>query len=192
MAVRKGVQKLVLLSGRGEEEAQVCEKVVMNAGVDWTIVRCSWFNQNFSEGSFLDPVLAGHVALPVADIGEPFVDAGDIADVSVAALTEEGHNMKLYELTGPRLWTFKEAVDEIAKATGRKIIFERVSISAYSATLAEYGLSKDFVWLVTYLLTELLDGRNASITDGVQQALGRPPVDFSEYVKKTAATGVWG
>jgi uncharacterized protein YbjT (DUF2867 family) len=192
MAVKKGVQHLVLLSGRGEEEAQVCEKVVMNAGVDWSIVRCSWFNQNFSEGNFLDAVLAGHIALPVADIGEPFVDADDIADVAVAALTEEGHSRKLYELTGPRLLTFKDAAEEISKATGRKITFERISMKDYSKLLADYGLPKDLVWLVTYLFTEVLDGRNASIADGVQQALGRKPTDFSEYVKKAAATGVWG
>jgi uncharacterized protein YbjT (DUF2867 family) len=192
LAVKKGVEKLVLLSGRGEEEAQECEKVVMNAGVDWSIVRCSWFNQNFSEGNFLEPVLAGYVALPVGDIGEPFIDVDDIADVAVAALTEDGHSRKLYELTGPRLLTFKEAIGEIAKATGREIKFEQIPFKAYSEMLAEYGLPKDLVWLVTYLFTEVLDGRNASIKDGVQQALGRKPADFSEYVKKTAATGVWG
>ncbi|THU32974.1 NmrA family transcriptional regulator [Niastella caeni] len=191
MAVEKGVQKLVLLSGRGEEEAQVCEKVVMNTGVDWSIVRASWFCQNFSEGSWLEPILAGHMPLPVGDIGEPFIDADDIADVAVAALTDEKHNKKLYEVTGPRLLTFEEAIKEIARATGRKITFERVPIDAYSAILADYGLPKDVIWLVTYLFTEVLDGRNESIADGVQQALGRKPNDFSEFARKTAASGVW-
>jgi uncharacterized protein YbjT (DUF2867 family) len=192
LAVKKGVQKLVLLSGRGEEEAQQCEKVVMNAGVDWTIVRASWFCQNFNEGNFLEPIIAGHVALPAGNIGDPFIDADDIADVAVAALTEEGHSKKLYEVTGPRLLTFKDAIGEIAKATGREIKFEQVTMKAYADILAEYGLPKDFIWLVTYLFTEVLDGRNASVAEGVQQALGRKPTDFSEYVKKAAATGVWG
>jgi uncharacterized protein YbjT (DUF2867 family) len=192
LAVKKGVQKLVLLSGRGEEEAQACEKVVMNTGVDWTIVRASWFCQNFSEGNFLEPIQAGHVALPVGNIGEPFIDVDDIADVAVAALTEEGHSKKLYEVTGPRLLTFKDAIAEIAKATGRDIKFEQIPMKAYADVLAEYGLPKDVIWLVTYLFTEVLDGRNESVADGVQQALGRKPTDFSEYVKKVAATGVWG
>jgi uncharacterized protein YbjT (DUF2867 family) len=191
MAVKKGVEKLVLLSGRREEEAQLCEEVVMKAGADWTIVRASWFCQNFSEGSFLEPVLAGHVALPAGDVGEPFIDADDIADVAVAALTKDGHNGKLYEVTGPRLLTFKDAVGEIAKATGKPIIFERVPMKSYAAILAEYGLPKDIIWLVTYLFTEVLDGRNAEVTNGVQQALGRKPTDFSEYVKKAVASGVW-
>ena len=192
MAVKKGVQKLVLLSGRGEEEAQQCEKVVMHAGVDWTIVRASWFYQNFSEGNFLEPVLAGHIALPAGDVGEPFVDADDIADVAVAALTQEGHNRKVYEVTGPRLLTFKQAVDEIAKATGRPIQFEKVPMQAYASLLEEYGLPKDMIWLITYLFTEVLDGRNESLTDGVYQALGRKPTDFSEFAQKAAAAGVWG
>ncbi len=192
LAVKKGVQKLVLLSGRGEEEAQQCEKVVMGAGVDWTIVQASWFCQNFSEGNFLEPILAGHVALPAGNIGEPFIDADDIADVAVAALTEEGHSNKLYEVTGPRLLTFKDAIAEIAKATGRTINYEQVPINEYSAVLADYGLPKEVIWLVTYLFTEVLDGRNQFVVDGVEQALGRKATDFSEYVKKAAATGVWG
>lgn len=192
LAVKKGVQKLVLLSGRGEEEAQQCERAVMNAGVDWTIVRASWFCQNFSEGNFLEPILAGHVALPAGNTGEPFIDVDDIADVAVAALTEEGHSKKLYEVTGPRLLTFKEAIGEIAKATGRTIQYEQVPVEDYAGVLAEYGLPKDIIWLVTYLFTEVLDGRNESVADGVQQALGRKATDFSEYVKKVAATGVWG
>jgi uncharacterized protein YbjT (DUF2867 family) len=191
MAVKRGVQKLVLLSGRREEEAQLCEAVVMQSGVNWTIVRASWFCQNFSEGSFLEPVLAGHVALPAGDVGEPFIDVDDIADVAVAALTQPGHNEKLYEVTGPRLLTFKEAVEEIAQATGKPIKFERVPIKAYAAILTEYGLPEDVVKLVTYLFTEVLDGRNAEVMDGVQQALGRKPTDFREYVKKAAASGVW-
>lgn len=191
LAVKKGVQKLVLLSGRGEEEAQQCEKIVMNAGADWTIVRASWFFQNFNEGSFLEPVLSGHIALPAGDVGEPFVDADDIADVAVAALTQEGHNGKVYEVTGPRLLTFKEAVQEIAEATGKPIQFEKVPMKAYASVLEEYGLPKDMIWLITYLFTEVLDGRNENLTDGVYQALGRKPTDFSEFAKKAAATGVW-
>jgi len=190
-AVKSGVKQLVLLSGRGEEEAQACEKLIMNSGVDWTIVRASWFCQNFSEGNFLEPILAGHVALPAGDVAEPFVDADDIADVAVAALTEDGHNKKLCEVTGARLLTFKEAVQEITKATGRSIKFERVPMNAYASVLQEYGLPKEMILLITYLFTEVLDGRNASLTDGVQQALGRKPTDFSEFVKKAAATGVW-
>lgn len=190
-AVESGIRKLVLLSGRGEKEAQKCEQIVMDSGVDWTILRASWFSQNFSENYLLEPVLAGYVTLPAGDVGEPFVDADDIADVAVAGLTEEGHAGQLYELTGPRLLTFEQAIGEISQGVSRPIQYQRISLDDYASLLKEYDVPKEFIELITYLFTEVMDGRNESLTDGVQRALGRGPTDFSEYVRKTAATGVW-
>jgi uncharacterized protein YbjT (DUF2867 family) len=192
IAEERGVRRLVLLSGRGEDEAQRAEEVVQESGTDWTIVRSSWFNQNFSENYLLDAVLSGEVLLPAGDVGEPFIDAGDIADVAVAALTEDGHAGQLYEVTGPRLLTLAQAVAEIAAATGREIRYGQVSPEQYGAALAEEGVPADFIWLVTYLFTTVLDGRNAQVKDGVQRALGREPRDFSDYARETATTGVWG
>ncbi|WP_143307554.1 NmrA family NAD(P)-binding protein [Chitinophaga vietnamensis] len=191
-AKKIGVKKIVLLSGRGEHEAQACEALVQQSGLAWTILRCSWFSQNFSEGPFFESVQAGHVALPVSDVKEPFLDVNDIADVAVASLTETGHDGQLYELTGPRLITFAEAVAEISKATGKDIQFHSITMEEYKDMLHEYGIPEDFIWLVSYLFTEVLDGRNEKLTDGVQRALGRAPRDFADYARTTAATGVWG
>jgi uncharacterized protein YbjT (DUF2867 family) len=192
LAVESGVRRLVLLSGRGEEEAQRAELAVQKAGVEWTVVRCAWFSQNFSENYLLDPILSGEVVLPAKDVPEPFVDADDIADVAVAALTEEGHAGELYELTGPRLLAFAEAIGEIAAAAGRKIRYVPVSVEEYASMLSEQGVPAEFVWLLTYLFSEVLDGRNAYLTDGAQRALGREPKDFGTYARDAAATGIWG
>ena len=191
MAVANGVRRLVLLSGRGEEGAQRSEDAVRAASPDATILRASWFCQNFSEGFMLDQVLAGEVALPVTDMPEPFIDVDDIADAAVAALTGDGHAGQLYEVTGPRLLTFADAIAEIGKATGRDVRFVPITIVEYERMLAEYGVPDDFVALLRFLFTEVLDGRNARLTDGVQRALGRPPRDFSDYARDTAATGIW-
>jgi uncharacterized protein YbjT (DUF2867 family) len=191
LAAEHGVQRLVLLSGRGEEEAQRSEEVVKEAGIDWTILRSSWFDQNFSEGFLVDSVLGGVVALPVGGVREPFVHADDLADIAVVALTEDGHAGQLYEVTGPRLLSFGDAVREIAEAAGREVRFETVPMEAFGAELEQQGLSADEAWLVTYLFSEVLDGRNESLTDGVQRALGREPRDFADYVRDTAATGIW-
>jgi uncharacterized protein YbjT (DUF2867 family) len=191
LAVRSGVRRLVLLSGRGEEEAQRAEQVLQEAGADWTIVRCSWFNQNFTEKFMVEGVLEGVVALPANGVREPFVDAEDIADVAVAALTEDGHSGRLYELTGPRMLTFGEAVGEIGRATGRPVRYEPIPVDAFASGLAEQGVPPDVVGLMRYLFTEVLDGRNETLTDGVQQALGREPRDFSDYARRVAAAGAW-
>ncbi len=185
-----GVRRLVVLSGRNEVEAEHAEDVVKASGLEWTIVRAAFFAQNFSEGAWLDEVLAGSVSLPVRDVQEPFVDADDIADVVVAALTEDRHVGQLYELTGPRLLSFGEAVAEVAAAAGRDISFVSVSIDDYVAMLAEYGMPQDFIWLLNHLFTEVL-GSKAQLADGVQRALGRQPKDFSDYARETMATGVW-
>src|SRR5215218_7937799 len=165
LAVARGVQRLVLLSGRGEDEAQRAEEVVQASGVDWTIVRSSWFNQNFSENYLRDPVLDGEVVLPAGRVREPFIDADDLADVAVAALTEEGHVGRVYEVTGPRLLTFADAVDEIARAAGRELAYTRIGIDDFAAGLAQDGVPEDEVVLLRYLFTEVLDGRNAHVTD---------------------------
>jgi uncharacterized protein YbjT (DUF2867 family) len=190
-AVSNGVPRLVLLAGRGEPEAELAEQAVRDSGAEVTVVRSTWFAQNFSEDYMLEHVLSGTVALPAGDTPEPFVDADDIADVAVAALTEDGHVGQLYELTGPRLLTFAEAVEEIAKAAGREVRYVPVSISEHAAAAAEQGVPADVIDLLTYLFTEILDGRNARLADGVQRALGRAPRDFAEYARDAAATGVW-
>jgi uncharacterized protein YbjT (DUF2867 family) len=190
-AAKSGVKKLVLLSGRGEPEAQLCEQTVADSGLDWTVVRASWFNQNFNEGYLLESVQAGYVALPVGDGGEPFIDADDIADVVTAALTDDRHNGKIYEVTGPRLLTFQQAISEIAAASGREIVFQEVSMEEYTAMLATYEVPQDVTEFLSYLFTEVLDGRNASVGHGVEEALGRKPKDLREFAKQVAATGAW-
>ncbi|MEU8131919.1 NAD(P)H-binding protein [Streptodolium elevatio] len=195
-AVGAGVRRLVLLSGRGEVEAQNAEErlrvVAEGAGAEWTVVRASWFAQNFNENFLIEPILAGEVALPVGDVKEPFIDVEDIADVAVAALTEDGHSGEVYEVTGPRLISFAEAVAEIGTATGREIAYVTVPMEAYATVLTEEaGLDGETVGFLTYLFTEVLDGRNAHLSDGVQRALGREPRDFSDFARDAAATGVW-
>jgi uncharacterized protein YbjT (DUF2867 family) len=184
LAVRTGVRRLVLLSGRGEEEAQRAERALQTSGADWTVVRCSWFAENFSEGAFAESISAGELALPVDSVGEPFVDAEDIADVAVAALTEGGHTGELYELTGPRLLTFAEAVAEIAAASGREVRFTRIGFEAFAGDMTALGVPADEIALLRFLFTEVLDGRNEYVTDGVQRALGREPTDFREYAQR--------
>lgn len=190
LARDKGLQRIVLLSGRGEPGAQRAEAVLQASGIDWTIVRASWFDQNFSEGYLIDGVLAGEVALPAGPVREPFIDIDDIADVVTAALSEDGHANRLYEVTGPRLLTFADAVAEIAQVTGRPTRYRQITPDEFTAGMRG-AAPDDVIDLLQELFTVVLDGRNSKVMYGVQEALGRPARDFSDYVRKTAATGVW-
>lgn len=186
-AVAGGARRLVLLSGRGEEGARASEQGLRDSGADWTILRASWFSQNFSESFFLEPVLAGELALPTGDAVEPFVDADDIADVAVAALTESGHSGEIYELSGPRLLSFADAAADLSAAIGREVRHVPVTTDEFRTELKRQGLPEDFADLFQLIL----DGRNAHLTDGVRRALGRAPKDFAQYARDAAATGVW-
>lgn len=190
-AVAKGVKRLVVLSGRGEEEAQACEQIIINSGLEWTVVRASWFFQNFSEGAFIDMVLAGQITVPAGDTLEPFVDVDDISEVATVALTQDGHHGQVYELTGPRLMSFTDIAADLAAATGRDISYISVPHDAFVNEVKESGAPQDVVWMLDYLFATVLDGRNSSLTDGVQRALGREPKDFRDYARQVAESGLW-
>lgn len=190
LARDKGLEHIVLLSGRGEPGAQRAEAALQASGVPWTIVRASWFAQNFSEGYLIDGVLAGEIALPAGPVPEPFIDVDDIADVAVAALIDARHRNRLYEVTGPRALTFAEAVNEISVAIGQPIRYSQIGADEFAEAMRPY-VPKDIIDLLLELFTVVLDGRNVNVMNGVQEALGRPARDFSEYVRATAATGVW-
>jgi uncharacterized protein YbjT (DUF2867 family) len=191
LAVESGVPRLVLLAGRGEPEAEQAEQAVRESGAELTIVRSTWFAQNFSEDYWVEGIRGGELDLPAGDVPEPFVDADDIADVAVAALTDDRHIGEVYELTGPRLLTFADAVDEIAEAVGRNIHYVPISLDDFAAAAAAQDAPPEIIELLTRLFGEVLDGRNAHLADGVQRALGREPRDFREYARDAAANGVW-
>jgi uncharacterized protein YbjT (DUF2867 family) len=190
-AVACGVRRLVLLADRGAAEAERCEQAVRDSGAEWTIVRAGFITQNFGEAFLLEQVLAGVVALPVGDIAEPFTDAEDIADVAVAALTGSGHAGRIHDVTGPRLLTFADAIGEIARATGREVRYLPVTPERFVSSLTRRGVPAEYATQLAGLMAEVFDGRRAHVTDTVERVLGRPPRDFTEYVRETAETGIW-
>ena len=191
IAAEAGLEHIVLLSGRGEDGAERAEQLLINSGISWNVVRASWFMQNFSESFMLDGILDGELVLPAGDTVEPFIDADDIADVAVAALTEDSHRNKLFEVTGPRALSFAECIQEIAAATGRPLKYTRVPVDDYINALQDQGVPEAMQWLLHELFTVVFDGRNSHVMPGVEQALGRPATDFSRYVQKTVPSGIW-
>ncbi|PHO03773.1 NmrA family transcriptional regulator [Rhodobacteraceae bacterium 4F10] len=185
-----GVVKIVLLTGRGEYHAQRAEEVVRNSGLPFTIVRAAWFAQNFSEGALHDPVMAGVLPMPGGDVQEPIVDVDDIADVAVAALADAGHDGETYEVTGPRLLTFAQMAGVLSAATGRQITHVPISFEDFHAALLA-GQGEMIADVLTAIARETLDGRNATLADGVQRALGRAPRDFATFADAAVRSGNW-
>ncbi|WP_242121577.1 NmrA family NAD(P)-binding protein [Aestuariivivens sediminicola] len=191
-ALKAGMDKMVLLSGKGETEAEACEDIVANSGLNYTTVRASWFNQNFSEGAFVDYIMANHMALPMPEAEIPYTDTKDIADVVTKVLLDDSFNGEIVTVTGAEKLTFKEVAEIISKKLGRKIQYQPITMDEFKIGLAEAGIPEPVIWLLGYLFTEVLGhSENQTISDDVERILGRKPISFEEYVEKTVASGVW-
>ena len=176
VAHEAGVQRIVLLSGRGEDGARRCEEILLASNVPATIVRASWFAQNFTEGVLSDAPVTGVLALPAGDVREPFVDVDDVAAVAVEALTGAGpdHEHRVHEVTGPESLTFSEVAAMLSETTGREIVYVPMGFDDFHAAVAA-DAGEAVATLLTELCRETLDGRNVLPTDGVRAALGRAP-----------------
>lgn len=191
-AAAAGARRLVFLSARSGDAVTLApkresERAVAEAGVPWTALRPSWFTQNFTEFPvFADPLATGVLRLPTGDGREPFIDTRDIAEVAAAALLDEGHEGRIYELTGPRALSFPEFLAEYAEATGRALRFEPVSEESYRAESAAAGVPDEFTELLIRLFREIRHDGGASIAPGVREVLGRAPRDPAVWMADQA------
>jgi uncharacterized protein YbjT (DUF2867 family) len=195
LAVDHGVRRIVLLSSQGieamgDERLLAAERTVRDAGVDWTILRPGWFHQNFDEGFFRPAVLAGEVVLPLGEVRQVFVDAEDIAQVAVAALTQDGHAGRTYALTGPRALSFAQAVELIGQASGRSVRF-RGTDGDYLAQRTALGAPEEQARLEVAAFAALRALGDAQPTDAVRRVTGREPKDFAAFAAEAAARGAW-
>lgn len=190
LAARAGVERVVLLSERGEPRVQPAERAVRRSGLDFTILRCALFSQNFSEG-MLAPV-DGIVFTPVGEVREPFVDCDDLAAVAVAALTVQGHSGQTYELTGPQTLSFVEAVDAIRRAAGGSVECVQLPFERYREWLQASASSPGAVLCAERFAQRLgsrFNGHAARPTADVERVLGRPAKGFEAFVHDPAR--VW-
>jgi len=190
MAKEEGVGRIVLMSGRGEKNAERSEQIVRESGLAFTLVRAAWFAQNFSEGHLVGVVHEGVMAMPAGTVREPFVDVEDIADVAVAALTEDGHEGELYDVTGPELLSFDQVAKALSRASGREVSYVPVTAEAYREGLIPH-VGVEMADLITAICRETLDGRNEFVGDGVRRALGREARSFGSFCESARASGCW-
>lgn len=195
-----GVHRVTVLSGRGADswgestfglDMRSAEDAVRRSALEWTILRPNNFAQNFDEDLFHAPLLAGELALPAGDVGEPFIDIDDVAEVAARVLTEPGHAGKVYELSGPRPVTFAEATDVISRATGLPMTYRQITADEYVAALVAAGVDRGDAEHVAAMFTLMADGGIADTADGVSTVLARQPCSFEEYVARAAAAGAW-
>jgi len=193
-AAAAGVRRVVLHSDRAVDLMEVtrlqeAERAVRASGLEWTVIRPDWFAQNF-ETFFRDAVLEGELVLPVGDARQGFVDAQDIADVAVRALTTDGHVGEVLELTGPQALSFAEAAEVVGAAAGRTVRFDGTP-EAYRAAMGAAGLPPEVVEELVTRFGAVAAAGDTTPTGTVERVLGRPARSLAQYAQEAAARGVW-
>ncbi|MFI6230597.1 NmrA family NAD(P)-binding protein [Micromonospora echinospora] len=195
LAADMKVGRVVLLSSRGieamrDERLLGAERLVRDSGLDWTIVRSDWFDQNFDEGPFRDAVLAGELSVPLADCRQTFVDLEDVAEVVVRALRDADHTGHTYEVTGPQALSFDQACALIAAATGRPVTFHG-SPEHYRRSQTALGRPAEEVDVEIEAFAALRELGDSEPRDTVARLTGRPARTFEQYAAAAAAAGRW-
>lgn len=182
VAVKAGVTRLVLLSMRGAPGGDPFESAVKESGAEWTILRPTWFMQNFDEDMFAAPVQHGELAVPAGQGVHPFIDVADIAEVAVVALTQPGHHGQTYDLSGPEALSFAGMLARIVAVTGNPVLYADIAPEEFAAAMRGLGYPDEIADLVTMLLVRIRTGEEAHLSDGVQRVLGREPRTFDDYL----------
>lgn len=185
-----GVRHVTALSARGVEAAPEdvplrAMELALAAGthLTWTVLRPSWFMQNYTEGNFAAYVEAGVLSLPLGDGAEAFIDAEDIAAVAAATLIDpDAHAGKAYDLTGPEALTQTEVAQRLTDALGRKVTYEDAEPAAWEAGLRSAGVPDGQVERLVMLTETIRSGNGAPANGTVRAATGREPRSFTTFL----------
>ena len=188
----RGIRRIVLLSemARGEKSAddpdRAVERVVEGWDGEWTLLRPSWFLQNFSAGGgFHDDVLAGAIPLPTGDVPVSWIDVRDVAEAAIAALAEDGHCCRAYTLTGAESFGVPELARRITAVTGRTV--EAADALGVDEIVATFDQGTERSAYYAELLVDVREGRYADITTDIDHLIGRTPRTFDDFVREHAA-----
>lgn len=189
-----GVRHVVKLSGRGVDWAEMAdttlaewhgeaERRLRASGLAWTILRPGFFASNVLVFGVMQQ---GGFYLPVGDGKDAPIDPADIAAVAVKALTEPGHEGKIYELTGPEMLGFQEMTDKLAAFTGQKLVFADTPATATLGGLIQAGVPPKQAEAVVKFFGLVKAGR-MKVEPMIAEVLGRPARRFDDWIAANAA-----
>jgi uncharacterized protein YbjT (DUF2867 family) len=180
---------VVLLSERDADQVGPdgwtvrAEEVVRRSGHSWSILRPSWFMQVFTDARFyLDQVRgAGELPFPSGGARLAWIDARDIAAVAERALLDEGHEGRVFELSGPESLSLPRTAELLSRAVGRPVAHREVPVA--EALAGTEGFERD---LTALTFQRVQAGVFAPVTDTVQQVTGRPARRLEAFLADSA------
>lgn len=193
-ALNVGVRHIVFLSLQGAESNKVVphhkvEQYLIKLGAPSTFLRPSFFMQNLSTTHAKDIRERDEVFVPAGHGKTSFVDVRDIGDVAAHVLTEDGHEGKAYELTGPEALTYEEVADHLGMALVRPIRYANPDPVRFYRHMTSRGLPRGYVLVMEALYLVCRLGLAGKVTNEVETLLGRPPIPFAKFARDYAE--VW-
>jgi uncharacterized protein YbjT (DUF2867 family) len=190
-AKRAGVKHIVKLSvigadGESYSFAKVhrpVEKAIESSGIAWTFLRPNGFMNNFHNFSGATIRSQGAFYSSLGDTKISHVDVRDIAAVAVKALTEPGHESKVYTVTGPEALTSDEIATKISVATGREVKYVNLRDEDIKSAMTGQGTPEAYADAYIDLLRFYRSGGGSKVTDDVKRVTGREPIDFDRYAQ---------
>jgi len=193
IAKAAGVRRIVKLSVNGADadatnsflrgHARV-DRLIEDSGMAWTFVRPTFFMQNW----VLYNAPAVRAGQPVyANAGSSrigWVDTRDIAAVAAAALTDAGHDGRIYDLTGPEALSYAEVAGRLGKLLGREVKYVAVSDRAAFDAMRGAGVPADYAFALTTLNQAVRRGLADATTDTVELATGRPARTMDAFLRE--------
>ena len=186
-----GVRRLLWFSSFGakpENQARfsrrhpVIDEAVRTSGIPYTILRPNFFMQDFT--AFYGETIrtTGTIFLPLGDARVSHLDLRDLAEAAVAALTNDRHLNKTYDLSGPEALHTSEVAEQIGSAIGRVIQYQPISVAAMEASLREAGMDPWFAEGLAELYGWIRDsGLCSEVINAVEQLLGREAIPFRQF-----------
>ncbi|MCJ1678466.1 NAD(P)H-binding protein [Streptomyces sp. APSN-46.1] len=185
-----GVKRIVLLSSQinstrpealSHTRLRAFEAAVRTSGPEFTILRPGAFASNAF--AWAESVRAKRtIFAPFPDVALPVVDPADIAEVAAAALREDGHAGRTYELTGPEVISPRRQAAVISEALGEDVTFVELSREDAHLHMAQFMPEEVIGGTLDILGLPLPDERE--ISPGVQRVLHRPARPFGDWVAR--------
>lgn len=189
-AVTSGVKNIVLMSAMGADKMDTplrkIEKHIENSGIDFTIIRPSWFMQNFVT-FHLDMIKnSNSIFLPCGNGKSGFIDARDIAATGIESLMNKDHSGKAYNLTGSQSLDHNKVAEIISKAAGKEVKYVDVPDDAAREGMLQAGMPDQYVSFMIMLYNGVKAGYSDIVTPDVKTVLGREPISFEQFANDYA------
>lgn len=191
-AVRQGVERVVLLGSSAVPESTTgvgaLNRLVRTIVPEWTVLRPSWFMQNFTRESLALRARDGDILSATGKGRVAFVDAADIASVAGHALTAETPHNTEHILTGPEALSYDDVAGIITRHGGGPVRHRAVTADELARHFAGHGMPQAFAAMLAGLDADIGTGSEDRLTDTVERVTGRPPRSFQAFAERVSSS----